>query len=437
MAINFPNSPANNEIYYDSTSGNRYIYNGTEGVWKFYANTVGVSVSSTPPSGVGEGSMWWNRDTGRMFVYYNDGSSLQWVETTPAPGSIDSGLVASYANAAASAVYAVANAAFGVANAAYTSSNADFTVSNAAFARANTALQNTTGNFSGSLGITGSLGVGTTSISSELTVDGVLPKLEMRSGGYLMMRPVGNTWDMRLQANAATLNVFSGGDLTNAIATFVHGGSVGIGTTSPSARLNVRGGRTYLEAASEPYSLYVAHNSATSGVFLGGTSTGGLQISNAGGGAWVNIDSSGRVTMPFMPAFWAYGSGSQSWSGAQTQTKVNFSSGSQYVTSNKSAGWSQANSRFTAPVAGTYEFVLTFALQAGPSTGPAAILYRNGSSVQEVCIGYYSTTYSQCTGNMFIDLNVNDFVEFWISNYNSTSFTLDLNRCHFSGRLIG
>lgn len=142
----------------------------------------------------------------------------------------------------------VANAAFGVANAAFGSSNtlggqsnSVFGVANAAFGKANTALQNTTGNFAGTLGITGSLGVGTTSITSELTLDGILPKLEVRSGGYLMMRPVANNWDMRVQANGATLRVFSGGDLSNSITTFVHGGYVGIGTDSPSTKLHVYG----------------------------------------------------------------------------------------------------------------------------------------------------------------------------------------------------
>jgi len=72
-------------------------------------------------------------------------------------------------------------------------------------------------------------------------------------------------------------------------------GNVGIGTTSPLASLQVYGGRTSLTAASEPYSLLVQYNGATSGEYIGGTSTGNLQISGAGGGAQMTVTSGGNV----------------------------------------------------------------------------------------------------------------------------------------------
>lgn len=151
----------------------------------------------------------------------------------------------------------------------------------------------------------------------------------------------------------------------------------------------------------------------------------------------ITINSSGPINIPYQPAFWAYGSGTQSWTGAQQNIKVNFASGGQYVGALKSGGWSQSNSRFTAPVAGTYEFTASFALSASATTGPAAVIYKNGAAFQEVAIGYYSTTYCQCTGNVFMDLSTNDYVELYIGNFNSTTFTIDLARTRFSGRLIG
>lgn len=36
MAINFPNSPTNNQVFIDSASGNQYIYDSTATKWKSY-----------------------------------------------------------------------------------------------------------------------------------------------------------------------------------------------------------------------------------------------------------------------------------------------------------------------------------------------------------------------------------------------------------------
>lgn len=244
--------------------------------------------------------------------------------------------------------------------------------------------------------------------------------------------------------------------------------NVGIGTTSPGAKLDVAGTTRIVQSAAGTNGLLVnmptGAETTASGIRVFGYSPAielmdkdqvqnwHMAIDDNDGNKLVfargygpgqgiapalAIDSSDRVTMPFMPAFWALGSGTQSWSGAATAIKVNFSAGGQYVTSNKSGGWSQANSRYTAPVAGTYEFMLSFAVQTGPSTGPAAFLYKNGSAWLEVVINYASTSYVQTTGTIMLDLNANDYVEFWITNYNNTSFTIDLGRCKFSGKLIG
>jgi len=101
----------------------------------------------------------------------------------------------------------------------------------------------------------GKVGIGTSGPGQTLTIDGTLPVAELRSGGYLMLRPTENNYDMRLQAMAGNkLGIFSGGDLTNPIATFVNGGNVGIGTSSPTYKVdavapslgNTSGNETYL-----------------------------------------------------------------------------------------------------------------------------------------------------------------------------------------------
>ena len=50
-------------------------------------------VSDTPPAGVLAGSLWWDSDRGTLFVYYNDGSSTQWVQAVATPGMDTSPLV--------------------------------------------------------------------------------------------------------------------------------------------------------------------------------------------------------------------------------------------------------------------------------------------------------------------------------------------------------
>ena len=88
MALTFPSSPTNGQVYTDTTTGNRYVYDSTNSIWKFSSNTVTMSVSSTPPANVSSGSLWFNREIGRTFVYYDDGDSIQWIETVPSGSKI-------------------------------------------------------------------------------------------------------------------------------------------------------------------------------------------------------------------------------------------------------------------------------------------------------------------------------------------------------------
>lgn len=46
-----------------------------------------VSVTDTPPGSPSQGNLWWESDTGKMYIYYNDGTSSQWVAAS-GPGAI-------------------------------------------------------------------------------------------------------------------------------------------------------------------------------------------------------------------------------------------------------------------------------------------------------------------------------------------------------------
>lgn len=86
MALDFPSSPTNGQVYTDSTTGNRYVYNTASGRWNYSANDINMSVATTPlrPANPQQGDLWWNSDYGRLFVYYTDEDGTnQWVDANP------------------------------------------------------------------------------------------------------------------------------------------------------------------------------------------------------------------------------------------------------------------------------------------------------------------------------------------------------------------
>lgn len=86
MAIDFPNSPTLNQVY---TVGDRsWIWNGT--YWAVSGTSSTFSAADTPPSNPTVGDLWFESDTGKTFVYYDN----YWVEIGTASGSIDAGNLA-------------------------------------------------------------------------------------------------------------------------------------------------------------------------------------------------------------------------------------------------------------------------------------------------------------------------------------------------------
>lgn len=50
------------------------------------ANTAAIAVGDSPPSSPTQGNGWWDSVGGQLYLWYNDGSSAQWVPATNAPG---------------------------------------------------------------------------------------------------------------------------------------------------------------------------------------------------------------------------------------------------------------------------------------------------------------------------------------------------------------
>jgi len=109
MAINFPDSPTNGQVF---QSGNiKYTYNATSAVWNSTdASTIvtaesTMTISDTAPSNPEVGAMWFDSSIGKSFIYYNDGNSSQWIQMNPntqsGPAGADGSSVTAYANTAA------------------------------------------------------------------------------------------------------------------------------------------------------------------------------------------------------------------------------------------------------------------------------------------------------------------------------------------------
>lgn len=97
MAYNFPNSPSNGDTV--TVNNVTYTYNSTSGAWKTTATSgsggggggASVTVSETAPTSPTEGDLWFDPSVLKTFVYYNDGTANQWVQSNPTGGGGASG----------------------------------------------------------------------------------------------------------------------------------------------------------------------------------------------------------------------------------------------------------------------------------------------------------------------------------------------------------
>ena len=151
-----------------------------------------------------------------------------------------------------------------------------------------------------SLSVSGSVGIGTTTPARALDINGTT---NFRDAYYFSNGAVGyTTWGTIDGAAALNIQAASGYGInfgTNATTgrvVIASGGSVGIGTTNPATKLNVVGGRTYLEGANEIYTLGISRTGANA-YYLGVTNANSpdLYFSNNAGTTHVTFTDTGRV----------------------------------------------------------------------------------------------------------------------------------------------
>ena len=157
---------------------------------------------------------------------------------------------------------------------------------------------------------------------------------------------------------------------------------------------------------------------------------------------YFRINTSGHVLKPKNPRFsYARQTGWVTVSGANTVI-----SWDQTLSSDPSSSYNSGNGRFTAPVAGSYCFLLLMytsrsdASQSDENKYMNTYIRKNGSSpaYSNNIQHYYNAGDLDTTSNchMMLDLAQNDYVDVVI-NANGTNFRYYGYHCAFSGWLVG
>lgn len=173
-----------------------------------------------------------------------------------------------------------------------------------------------------------------------------------------------------------------------------------------------------------------AYRKAEAVAKAGDTMTGALALPAGGlnvGSGQLAVDASGRVTMPYQPAFTAYnGTEVTGPTSAVIWTATELNRGSHYNTS---------NGRFTCPVAGVYVFHYRWLSKAGETIQPR--LFKNGTGIDGatqygnppsgVYLAGCISVAIQCNANDYITCGTLSGAPLQGPNYNSG----------FSGFLLG
>jgi hypothetical protein len=155
----------------------------------------------------------------------------------------------------------------------------------------------------------------------------------------------------------------------------------------------------------------------------------------------MRINGSGHLILPYQPAFYAYaGAG-----GPSTRTTGAFT-GLNLTRVNRGSHYNTSNGRFTAPIAGVYEFVFSMLWRndSGDTGAGEISIGVNGSNVNSRGIAYSSSPstvgyHAQTNVHVTLSLSAGDYVTGWVHFSGNTvgNWYYGDNLASFSGKLLG
>ena len=231
------------------------------------------------------------------------------------------------------------------------------------------------------------------------------------------LQTVGHPSDSALEAASA--------DIDN--GTFVVDATnnrVGIGNSAPASTLHIGTGYSTLQmGANDSTGFHWAKDTSALNLYTG---------ANGAGTKRFGVDTSGRVTMPYQPAFTAVNAQSALKSNGDN---LNFSA----TNTNVGNHFDISTSRFNVPVSGTYHF--DFGVYCYTGNNPSFAVQRNGSqySNADVAPNLYDSQrgYSRIlTGSFVASATSGDYITL---NVRVGGYSADVYGGHswFSGHLIG
>ena len=219
---------------------------------------------------------------------------------------------------------------------------------------------------------------------------------------------------------------------------------------SGSLVLQTNSGTTALTIDTSQRAAFVAGTAALPAITTTGDTNTGIWFPAAdtiafaeGGAEAMRLDSSGYVTKISQPAFSVGGTGSGNKTAGTAFGFTDATGGAAQITYNISGSWSNANNRFTAPVAGIYLFNAAIYVQNATSTYQSIAIRLNGAQIASgdsfiLFTGYVAAgnTDNQVRGTFTMKLAAGDYVDLAVR---SGAATLSYYSGHslFQGYLLG